>query len=252
MKLFFSNVQLTTAWDQAPQWVKGKKLGEIGKIYIPYGERNEPSSGLGSGNRRPPFPLPRLPLSSLRSPNFFPRTPIFFSFFPQFGPWSQAKFANLNSQCLIICQLFVLVLQTNSMSCWFLLSVIATERKKSLSIIDIPVAFLNIFYFWRTRDLNKRRLAMENEKSKAHVVFPFPCPAWPRHQKKNFFWGRGDVCTQANPDLLTNLTNVRSMRMPLWLQPWPSKVINMSVGLNNAILLFIIYILRNTHQKAMS
>lgn len=33
----------------------------------------------------PPFPLPRLPLSSLHSPT------IFFSFLPQFGAWSHTK-----------------------------------------------------------------------------------------------------------------------------------------------------------------
>ena len=39
----------------------------------------------------PPFPLPRLPLGSLLSPIFFSPTPIFFSFSPQWGAWSQVS-----------------------------------------------------------------------------------------------------------------------------------------------------------------
>ena len=62
---------------------KGKKRGQIGKIRR-YRRAKRVERWIGEGERAPPFSLPRLPLSSLRSP-------IFFSFFPQCGAWSQAK-----------------------------------------------------------------------------------------------------------------------------------------------------------------
>ena len=57
---------IVLAWDQAPQWKKKAKTGLNRKNN---GERSEPSGGLGSG--KGPFPLPRLPLGSLRSSIFF-------------------------------------------------------------------------------------------------------------------------------------------------------------------------------------
>ena len=68
---------------------KGKKRGQIGKKLA--------SSGLGRGK----FPLPGLPLSSLRSPNFFAHAD-FFSFSPKFGAWSKGdvnNFGHPNSIC---------------------------------------------------------------------------------------------------------------------------------------------------------
>lgn len=47
---FNPHVILSLAWDQAPQWGRRQKPGEIGKIYI--GERSKPSGGLGSGDGR--------------------------------------------------------------------------------------------------------------------------------------------------------------------------------------------------------
>ena len=51
---------------------KGKKRGQIGKILV-----SEASLAVfwGGGKRRRLFPLPRLPLGSLRSPIFFPFSP---------------------------------------------------------------------------------------------------------------------------------------------------------------------------------
>jgi len=60
---------------------KGKKRAQIGKISASKGEQSELSDGLGKW-KGPPFPLPRLPLGSLRSPIFFPPKPTFFFFFP--------------------------------------------------------------------------------------------------------------------------------------------------------------------------
>ena len=57
---------------------KGKKRSQIGKKRQSKRAKRYP----------PPFPLPRLPLNSLRSPIlFFSPKPIFFSFFPQCGAW---------------------------------------------------------------------------------------------------------------------------------------------------------------------
>ena len=69
---------IVLAWDQALHWEKKAKTGSNRKNI---GERSEPSSGPGSG--KGPFPLPRLPLGSLRSSIFFP-------FFPNAESWSQA------------------------------------------------------------------------------------------------------------------------------------------------------------------
>ena len=52
-------------------------------------------SAVGKKSKRPrgppPFLLPGLPLGSLCSPIFFPTNADFFSFFPQYGAWSQAS-----------------------------------------------------------------------------------------------------------------------------------------------------------------
>ena len=45
----------------------------------------------GGGKDGRTFPLPRLPLGSLRSPIVFFTNADFFSFFPQCGVWSQAR-----------------------------------------------------------------------------------------------------------------------------------------------------------------
>ena len=61
------------AWGQAPQrGKKGKKRGQIGKILV-----SEASLAMvwEGGKRRRLFPLPRLPLGSLRSPISFPFSP---------------------------------------------------------------------------------------------------------------------------------------------------------------------------------
>ena len=63
---------------------KRQKRGQIGKY-------REPSGILGRGKGRRHFPLPRLPIGSLRSTIFvFFRQRRFFSFFAQCGAWSQA------------------------------------------------------------------------------------------------------------------------------------------------------------------
>ena len=76
---------IVLAWDQALQWEKKAKKGSTRKHI---GERSEPSGGLGSG--KGPFPLPRLPLGSLRSPIFFP-------FSPNAESWSQATIVSNKS-----------------------------------------------------------------------------------------------------------------------------------------------------------
>ena len=57
----------------------GSAMREKGKKR---GERSEPSGVLGRGERPPLFPLPRLPLGSLRSPIFFFAHADFFLFPP--------------------------------------------------------------------------------------------------------------------------------------------------------------------------
>ena len=77
-KLKARGTHTPTHWDQAPYWGKEEeKQGETAKI----GERSEPSDGLGRGRAAPPFSLPRLPLSSFRSPIFFPPFPPLRSYF---------------------------------------------------------------------------------------------------------------------------------------------------------------------------
>ena len=51
-----------------------KKRGQIGKI-SKYRRAKRVERWIGEGERAPPFSLPRLPLSSLRSPIFFPFSP---------------------------------------------------------------------------------------------------------------------------------------------------------------------------------
>ena len=55
-------------------------------------ERSEPRGSLGRG--KGPFPLPRPPLGSLRSPLFFLFNPV-FAFFFHCGAWSQANTMDL-------------------------------------------------------------------------------------------------------------------------------------------------------------
>ena len=62
---------IVLAWDQALQWEKKAKTGSNRKNI---GKRSEPSGGPGSG--KGPFPLPRLPLGSLRSSIFFLFSPM--------------------------------------------------------------------------------------------------------------------------------------------------------------------------------
>ena len=70
------------AWDQGPNcWKKEKKIGVRGKKL---GERSELSGSLGRGKGGRPFPLPRPPLGSLRSPYGM----YVFSYFTQFFAFS--------------------------------------------------------------------------------------------------------------------------------------------------------------------
>ena len=57
----------------------GSALGKKEKI-IDVGERSEPRGSLGRG-KASPFPLPRPPVGSLRSPIFFPFDTVFLPFF---------------------------------------------------------------------------------------------------------------------------------------------------------------------------
>ena len=77
-------IPILLACDQGPQWGKRQKTGSNRKNI---GERSQPS-GLGRG-KRPPFPLPRLPPGSLRSPIFFP-------FFPNAEPGPRILFCFLH------------------------------------------------------------------------------------------------------------------------------------------------------------
>ena len=68
-------------------WEKGEKSA-LAKKKI--GERSEPRGSLGRGKGWRPFPLPMIPLGSLRSPIFSYLT-LFFAFSPHCGARSQAK-----------------------------------------------------------------------------------------------------------------------------------------------------------------
>ena len=68
----------------------GLRIG--GKRKKKIGERSEPRGSLGRG--KGPFPFPRPPLGSLRSPICFLFDP-FFAFFSHCGAWSQANTMDL-------------------------------------------------------------------------------------------------------------------------------------------------------------
>ena len=62
---------MALAWDQAPQWGKRQKRQKRGEI-----EQRWRRAAVAGGGASTTLSLPRLPLGLLRSPIFFPRTPI--------------------------------------------------------------------------------------------------------------------------------------------------------------------------------
>ena len=72
--------QMRDIGKNGPGCAVGKKSQKTGSSRKNIGERS-----------RRPFPLPRLPLGSIRSLIFFCRPRRFVSFFPQCGAWSQAN-----------------------------------------------------------------------------------------------------------------------------------------------------------------
>lgn len=85
------------AWNQASQW--GKKAKN--KYRKNFGERSEPSGGLGRGKWRRRL---RHPFSSPQTTSKLASLTDFFSFLSQFGAWSQAiwSWVGMVTLCLLM------------------------------------------------------------------------------------------------------------------------------------------------------